>query len=159
MLKARPPGAITVTDPMKVNDTLVSYVKYKVKMTAFPLVTVYRRYNDFLWLHEILTDECPDCIIPELPKKRSSGRFDKVFIELRRRALESFMNGIVSHLVLAQSPHVELFLTANEDSFLEGKNKAPVSSASTGSWLPSSFITGPSTDKVGCTSILNFALP
>lgn len=43
------------------------------------------------------------------------------------------MNAVVSHLVLAQSPHVELFLSANEDTFIDAKSKLTSSSSS---WLP-----------------------
>ena len=90
-------------------------------MSEHPGIVVERRYNDFVWLADVLKAENEDCLVPELPKKKAAGRFNDDFIESRRRALEEFLNKIADHLVLSQSPHFETFLVAPEDSFYAAK--------------------------------------
>jgi hypothetical protein len=50
-------------------------------------VSVWRRYKDFIWLHQQLCIRHPGCIIPPLPKAKMYGRFSQKFIESRKRAL------------------------------------------------------------------------
>jgi hypothetical protein len=92
-------------------------------MSEHPGIVVERRYNDFLWLAMVLTSEMKDCVVPSLPKKKTTGRFDDAFIETRRIQLEDFMNSIAEHLVLSQSPHFETFLVAPSESFYIAKSK------------------------------------
>ena len=115
------PGTISVGSPIKIHDAIDPHVRYKVRMSEHPGIVVERRYNDFLWLADVLKAENEDCLIPELPKKKAAGRFSDVFIESRRKALEEFLNKIADHLVLSQSSHFETFLVAPEDSFYAAK--------------------------------------
>lgn len=64
MFKSKLPGRVSVSEPTKTQDTLYPYVKYKVRMSNFPTMMVKRRYNDFVWLAEILKLENGDCVIP-----------------------------------------------------------------------------------------------
>ena len=58
-------------------------------------VFVWRRFKDFIWLHQQLCLRHPGCIIPPLPKAKIYGRFTSKFIEARKRALV-ILHSIVS---------------------------------------------------------------
>ena len=118
------PGRVFVGSPYKIHDAIDPHVRYKVRMAEHPGIVVERRYNDFLWLADVLKAENEDCLIPELPKKQAAGRFNDAFIESRRKGLEEFLNRIAEHLVLSQSSHFETFLVAPEDSFYAAKLKS-----------------------------------
>ena len=80
-----------------------------------------RRFNDFVWLHEKLTDAFPGVIIPPVPKKQIMGRFDTDFIETRRLALEKFLVRVTRHTELKHSPLLVIFMSADTSTFQEFK--------------------------------------
>uniref|UniRef100_A0A0E0FW15 PX domain-containing protein n=1 Tax=Oryza nivara TaxID=4536 RepID=A0A0E0FW15_ORYNI len=78
---------------------------------------VIRRYSDFEWLHDRLAEKYKGIFIPPLPEKNAveKFRFSKEFIELRRQALDLFVNRIASHPELKQSGDLKIFLQADEE--------------------------------------------
>jgi len=76
--------------------------------------TMFRRYNDFAWLHQQLEKHYPGLIIPPLPEKQVTGRFTDQFIENRRSNLEKFLNRTACHPELLQSEDFRLFLEADD---------------------------------------------
>ncbi|CAG8590116.1 2465_t:CDS:10 [Ambispora leptoticha] len=79
-------------------------------------VTVERRFSQFEWLHDRLSVKFGPLVIPPLPEKQYSGRFNGEFIEKRRRALESFINRLARHPVLRYSDLLTHFLSCEDDS-------------------------------------------
>lgn len=77
-------------------------------------VTVDRRFKHFTWLHEQLCRIYPHFLIPPLPGKQVSGRFEDEFVERRRRALERFLDRVAKHPVLGSSAVLLHFLTADD---------------------------------------------
>lgn len=87
-------------------------------------VEVWRRYNDFLSLHECLTDTYPYVIMPPLPEKRATSAawhekliandpFDPIFVDRRRLALELFLQRVLEHKLLSRDSLFSSFL--NDD--------------------------------------------
>jgi len=118
---------ITVTDPVRVPDgKLTSYISYKVNKRfedfVNPVVSVVRRYKDFVWLHDQLWKECsPGVIVPALPDKLLVGRFDEVRIEMRRRALQNFLMRVAAHPKLECCQAFKAFLEGDAEDFLRSK--------------------------------------
>jgi hypothetical protein len=61
-----------------------------------------RRYQDFDWLHQQLTNSFPGVIIPPLPDKSIVGRFNADFIDARRRGLHKFLMRVLTHRLLCK---------------------------------------------------------
>ncbi|PHT24989.1 Sorting nexin 1 [Capsicum baccatum] len=79
---------------------------------------VIRRYSDFVWLHDRLFEKYKGIFIPPLPEKSTveKFRFSAEFIEMRRQALDVFVNRIASHHELRQSDDLRIFLQADEQT-------------------------------------------
>lgn len=100
----------------------MSYVTYKVSTDtnrmgfSYSTVSVVRRFSDFAWLAEMLTITCAGCIIPSLPDKSITSKFDfgPEFIEARKRSLERFLHRVADHPELGVSDHLMVFLQADE---------------------------------------------
>ena len=78
-----------MTNPTRVADGMSSHVVYTVNTTtthpsySYSQCTVIRRYSDFLWLHDILSEDYPYAIIPPMPEKNTMNRFEIEFVESR----------------------------------------------------------------------------
>jgi hypothetical protein len=77
--------------------------------------SVLRRYSDFLWLYEILSNNNPGVVVPPVPEKNPFGRFDDQFVRQRRFALEKCIQKIANHPVLGKDSDLRVFLES--DSF------------------------------------------
>ncbi|KDR80722.1 hypothetical protein GALMADRAFT_241141, partial [Galerina marginata CBS 339.88] len=117
----QPVFVITVDDPQKVGDPIRSFTMYTVHTrTTSPLFqksafSVLRRYSDFLWLYETLSNNNPGVVVPPVPEKNTFGRFDDQFVRQRRLALEKCIQKTANHPVLGKDPDLKLFLES--DSF------------------------------------------
>ncbi|KAJ2850025.1 Vacuolar protein sorting-associated protein vps5 [Coemansia brasiliensis] len=111
---------IQVTEPVKVSDSLKSYIAYKVitqsdaVMFRESSMVVRRRYRDFDWLIQELVAKHPGIIVPAIPEKQSMGRFEDEFVEARRAGLESCLTRISQHPVLWCDDVFRLFLEADD---------------------------------------------
>ncbi|KAI8380192.1 hypothetical protein BD560DRAFT_453284 [Blakeslea trispora] len=117
------PMTIRVDDPQKSADG--SFITYRVfTMTALEVYSVdnrpvRRRFRDFLWLHNALAVEFPACVVPPLPEKHrmrymKGNRFDPMFIEHRRLALQWFMDRIARHPLFQASQYTRIFLESTD---------------------------------------------
>ncbi|KAL2313785.1 Vacuolar protein sorting-associated protein vps5 [Schizosaccharomyces pombe] len=113
------PFYIQVHDPHTVKEITKSHTVYSVStrleehnQPSVSNVTVQRRYNDFAFLYQLLSNNHPGCIIPPIPEKQVVGRFDDEFIEQRRAALEVMLRKISAHPVLRDDYSFKLFLEA-----------------------------------------------
>ncbi|KAJ2401640.1 Vacuolar protein sorting-associated protein vps5 [Coemansia sp. RSA 2559] len=115
-----PRFSIRITDPVKVSDSLKSYIAYKVytqsdaKMFRESSMVVRRRYRDFDWLMQELSARHPGVIVPPIPEKQSMGRFEDEFVEARRAGLESCLARISEHPVLWCDSVFRIFLEADD---------------------------------------------
>lgn len=79
------------------------------------------RYRDFEWLWGQLKSKFEHVIVPPLPEKAVTGNFEPTFIQLRRGALEKFLQRVASHPVLQQSEDLQIFLEANDETLQSAK--------------------------------------
>ncbi|CAA0821490.1 Sorting nexin 1 [Striga hermonthica] len=79
---------------------------------------VIRRYSDFVWLRDRLFEKYKGIFIPPLPEKSTveKFRFSTEFIEMRRQALDVFVNRIASHHEIQKSDDLRIFLQADEQT-------------------------------------------
>ncbi|XP_058798848.1 sorting nexin-8-like [Phymastichus coffea] len=87
----------------------LKHVEYQVTSKRFNSV-VFRRYNDFVSLHELLLARFPYRLIPKLPPKKIVGA-DSQFLEERRRSLLRLLTLIARHPIIGQDPIVQFFFT------------------------------------------------
>ncbi|KAG7027192.1 Sorting nexin 1 [Cucurbita argyrosperma subsp. argyrosperma] len=121
---SQPYLSVSVTDPVKLGNGVQAYISYRViTKTNFPEYQgpekiVIRRYSDFVWLHARLFEKYKGIFIPSLPEKNAveKFRFSAEFIEMRRQALDIFVNRIASHHELQQSEDLRTFLQAEEET-------------------------------------------
>ncbi|KAM2878334.1 hypothetical protein FF1_013949 [Malus domestica] len=124
---SQPYLSVSVTDPVKLGNGVQAYISYRViTKTNFPEYQgpekiVIRRYNDFVWLQDRLFEKYKGIFIPPLPEKSTveKFRFSAEFIEMRRQALDVFVNRIASHHELQQSEDLRTFLQADEEVTME----------------------------------------
>ncbi|XVF07625.1 hypothetical protein REPUB_Repub06bG0155500 [Reevesia pubescens] len=121
---SQPYLSVSITDPVKLGNGVQAYISYRViTKTNFPEYQgpeniVIRRYSDFVWLRDRLFEKCKGIFIPPLPEKSAveKFRFSAEFIEMRRQALDVFVNRIASHNELQQSDDLRTFLQADEET-------------------------------------------
>ncbi|KAI9309169.1 Vps5 C terminal like-domain-containing protein [Cunninghamella echinulata] len=127
---ARPFFEVSVEDPQKVGDAINAHIVYKVKTkTNSPAFrssefVVARRYRDFLWLYNQLTNGNPGVIVPPVPEKHALGRFQDEFVESRRIALERCLRKTVSHPMLYGDPDLKVFLESESFNIEKRQKRA-----------------------------------
>ncbi|KAL0410141.1 UNVERIFIED_CONTAM: Sorting nexin 1 [Sesamum latifolium] len=122
---------VSVSDPAKMGNGVQAYISYKVTTkTNFPEYDgpekiVIRRYSDFVWLRDRLFEKYKGVFIPPLPEKNTveKFRFGAEFIEMRRQALDVFVNRIASHHELQQSEDLRIFLQADEQTMERARSQ------------------------------------
>ncbi|GHJ83709.1 hypothetical protein NliqN6_0111 [Naganishia liquefaciens] len=118
-----PAFIIRIHDPTRVGDPIRGHVVYTVTTrTSSPHYalresSVLRRFSQFLWLAERVGANNPGVIIPPVPDKQLSGRFEDQFVETRRAALEKCLNKMANHPVLSLDPDLRLFLESESFEF------------------------------------------
>ena len=121
---------IVVDDAQK--HSAESFVSYKVvtKTTRKSFLQhefhVRRRYQDFLWLSNILIQQFPSNIIPPLPQKKMFNKYDPNFLRLRQLALNKFLCRIAEHPILSTSEHFFAFLSAKQVELIEQKKTVAI---------------------------------
>lgn len=103
-----PQHHILVSDPRKEND----YISYRI---VSPKSSVRRRFQDFVWLYNVLYTHYPACFVPPLPDKHrmeyvKGDRFSSEFIERRRVSLQRYLQRIARHPILQRSEFFIMFL-------------------------------------------------
>ena len=100
-----------------------SYTTHNLQFSLIPQTTshlfskssfsVLRRYSDFLWLYETLSNNNPGVVVPPVPEKSPFNRFDASFLQQRRLALEKCIQKIANHPVLQKDSDLKLFLESD----------------------------------------------
>ncbi|EGW33529.1 uncharacterized protein SPAPADRAFT_60873 [Spathaspora passalidarum NRRL Y-27907] len=83
-------------------------------------ISVRRRYGDFRYLYESLSNDYPTVMIPPLPSKSNfkyltGDTFGTEFVNKRLHSLDRFIRFILQHRTLSQSPIFHLFITNSND--------------------------------------------
>ncbi|CAO3677714.1 unnamed protein product [Umbelopsis vinacea] len=104
---------IRVSDPEKESDGHQStYMSYLITSDK---ASVRRRFQDFVWLYNVLNAHYPACFVPSLPEKHRmeyvrGDRFGEDFVEKRRASLNNFVERIGRHPILSNAEYFEMFL-------------------------------------------------
>jgi serine/threonine protein kinase len=112
-------------------------------------VVVYRRYSDFLWLHEQLEYAFPSLLVPPMPGKHLTGNFDDEVLSDRRQGLQWYLDAISRHPILSKTFLFHAFIRLSADKvaglkkYVAGKiedlKKQVKSSAKDTAALPAAF--------------------
>jgi hypothetical protein len=116
---------VTISSPEKIDGGFFSksYITYLLKTEPFGL-KVRRRYSDFEWLRSILCDHFPAYLIPPIPIKSFSDRFNDEFVEKRMRYLQKFLFCIDSNPTLSSTSFYYDFLSITDQSEFNKKKIA-----------------------------------
>jgi len=117
--RVTPRRTILVKNTEERKTTLSKYLVYMVECDPKPkgVVTVARRYSDFVWLRRVLTEEFPALWVPPLPPKKIMGRFEKDFVQGRRLDLQRFLDRIDAIDAFGDSEAFVAFLSSPESTF------------------------------------------
>jgi sorting nexin-8 len=77
--------------------------------------SIQRRYSDFEVLHEFLHAKYPYRLVPRLPPKKVNP--SSTFVEVRRRALQRYINIVCRNPVMVEDDAVKFFVTFNGKDF------------------------------------------
>jgi len=100
-----------------------SYITYLVETNPFGF-KVRRRFNDFIWLHDILQQLYINAIIPPLYKKNYIYGMKDAQVAKRIRTLEKFITEISVHPLIRNSQIFYDFITMRDDKdFLRKKDE------------------------------------
>ena len=118
--------SIQVGFPEKVEGGFFSksYVSYLV--TTMPLnIKVRRRYSDFEWLRQILTNLYVGNVIPTTPRKNKIGsdKFGDAFLQKRMRTLEKFLNSLLMNPIIKYSQIFYDFISIENEADFNKKKK------------------------------------
>jgi len=111
---------VQVCNPQKQTDKSRSYVAYTVRVRKVKdgvESSSFRRFSDFLWIHDQLVAKHPSCVIPPMPEKSLTGNFAPELMMYRSRELTRFLQRVAAHPVLSGDDDFEFFLMAPWDDF------------------------------------------
>lgn len=103
--------------PQKVGEGMHAYTVYLVAVGDGRPVP--RRYSDFKWLHDTLAHDEPLRVVPPVPGKSLTGRFNEQFVAVRCFELNQFMLGVMAHAVLSRHAAVHAFIADDGGAALE----------------------------------------
>lgn len=123
-----------ILSPQKIKTGLLqkNYIAYQVVTRPFDYI-VRRRFNDFVWLRDILQKEYPGFYIPPLPEKGLKRSFQEEYLLERMKGLQIFLEQISEHPEIKASIYMLNFLKCkSQDSFEKmkkdwSKHSTPVS--------------------------------
>ena len=118
--------SIQVGFPEKVEGGFFSksYVTYLI--TTIPLnLKVRRRYSDFDWLRQMLTNLYVGNVIPTTPRKNKIGsdKFGDAFLRKRMRTLEKFLNYLLLNPIIKYSQLLYDFISIENEADFNKKKK------------------------------------
>jgi len=111
---------VQVCNPQKQTDKSRSYVAYTVKVKKIKdgvESSSFRRFSDFLWIHDQLVSKHPSCVVPPMPEKSLTGNFAPELMMFRSRELTRFLQRVAAHPILSADDDFDFFLMAPWDDF------------------------------------------
>ena len=109
---------IKLSDPIKVEKSFFTGKSVNYLVTTAPFnYAVHRKYSDFLWLRDTLTNIFNTNLIPKITKKGkvTTDKHDDLFIQKRMKILEKFINFLVKDELIKSSKIFYDFLTLQKD--------------------------------------------
>lgn len=109
---------IKLSDPVKVETRFFTGKSVNYLVTTAPFnYAVHRKYSDFLWLRDTLTNIFNTNLIPKITKKGkvTTDKHDDLFIQKRMKILEKFINFLLKDELIKSSKIFYDFLTLQKD--------------------------------------------
>ena len=109
---------IKLSDPIKVETRFFTGKSVNYLVTTAPFnYAVHRKYSDFLWLRDTLTNIFNTNLIPKITKKGkvTTDKHDDLFIQKRMKILEKFINFLLKDELIKSSKIFYDFLTLQKD--------------------------------------------
>ncbi|CAD8061070.1 unnamed protein product [Paramecium sonneborni] len=107
---------VCITKFEKIPGGLFSASYYTYIITTEPIGwNVQRRYNDFLWLREILSKLYPGRYIPPLPKKTVLKNDQELYLIKRMKFLEKFLQYLFQYELIRHDRWFQAFLSIKEE--------------------------------------------
>ncbi|KAI8854332.1 hypothetical protein BC829DRAFT_439425 [Chytridium lagenaria] len=123
--------AIVISDASKSSEGSGSYIAYIIR-TDIPSVGLHleskHRYSDFESFQRLLRKAHPTIVVPPVPEKHSvtdyatrpgKAKDDPKIIESRKKTLQTFLNRVAAHPVLAREHVLHRFLDASGGSWTD----------------------------------------
>jgi len=111
---------VQVCNPQKQTDKSRPYVAYTVRVRKVKdgvESSSFRRFSDFVWIHDQLISKHPSCVVPPMPEKSLTGNFSPELMMFRSRELTRFLQRCAAHPILSDDDDFEFFLMAPWDDF------------------------------------------
>lgn len=109
---------IKLSNPVKVETRFFTGKSVNYLVTTAPFnYAVHRKYSDFLWLRDTLSNIFNTNLIPKITKKGkvTTDKHDDLFIQKRMKILEKFINFLVKDELIKSSKIFYDFLTLQKD--------------------------------------------
>jgi hypothetical protein len=117
---------IEVSDPQKIGTGTSAFISYGISYNNNSKI-IRRRFQDFVNLHFLLTEQYPTSLCPPLPGKHVKmyfvgDRFSASFIQKRLMDLNCYLRKLARHPTLGDSPLFVDFLSL--ESWVSEYNQA-----------------------------------
>ncbi|CAK75248.1 unnamed protein product (macronuclear) [Paramecium tetraurelia] len=107
---------VQITKFEKIQGGLLSASYYIYIINTEPIGwNVQRRYNDFVWLREVLNKMYPGRYIPPLPKKTVLKNDQELYLIKRMKFLEKFLQGLFQIELIRHDKWFYAFLSIKEE--------------------------------------------
>lgn len=117
---------VDIKNPKKASKLhgMKTYIAYQITPSNTG-IQVSRRYKHFDWLYERLSTKFVTIVVPPLPDKQVTGRYEDTFIEKRMDQLKRWLDRMTTHPVVSQCDVFLHFLTCtDEKEWKRGKRDA-----------------------------------
>ena len=108
----------------EIKGKLLKHTSFVIKSSLASHHTVSRRFNDFRWLHKMLSWKYLCTFIPPIPSSNILHKFNKEITSQRRYDLERFLNRIHSDSLLSKSESFTVFMTQQSQSRFKDQQKS-----------------------------------
>lgn len=132
-------------------------------------VKVRRRYGDFRFLHDCLSNDYPQLLVPPLPSKLNfkyltGDTFSTAFVHKRLNSLDRFVKYITNHATLSQLAIFHLFISDSPDWATFTKNLkiragGTADESGDGSGFTSSVVNKVVNEDLLTETVMNFLTP
>ncbi|XP_071851572.1 sorting nexin-33-like isoform X3 [Apostichopus japonicus] len=117
---------VDIKNPKKASKLhgMKTYIAYQITPSNTG-IQVSRRYKHFDWLYERLSTKFVTIVVPPLPDKQVTGRYEESFIEKRMDQLKRWLDRMTNHAVVGRCDVFMHFLTCtDEKEWKRGKRDA-----------------------------------
>lgn len=135
--KTVPNNEISKCDNIQIKIESFEKVERKLFSKSYAIYTIItlpfnwkvrRRFSDFEWLHQTLTNNYNYCLVPAFQRKKNlnkigADKFDKAFLRKRKRKFEKFLSYLINDPILKNTKEIYDFLSIQKEDDFQKKKK------------------------------------